>query len=57
LVGKVFVSGRDVNLAQSQSGMAWHYKEYKREQTAAERQADFEAEIQATASKRGLFAS
>ena len=39
LVGKVLVNGKDANLAQVQSGMAWHYKAYQREQSVLDRRA------------------
>lgn len=55
LVGKVLVNGIDANLAQVQAGMAWHYKQYEREQSASDRQAYAEAEVKATAGKRGLW--
>lgn len=55
LVGKVVVNGRDVNLAQIHAGMAWHYKQYQREQPAADRLVYAEAEINAAANKRGLW--
>jgi endonuclease YncB( thermonuclease family) len=32
LVGKVFLDGQDECLAQIAAGLAWHYKEYQREQ-------------------------
>ena len=37
LIGKIVVQGRDVNLRQLYAGMAWHYKEYEREQPSVER--------------------
>jgi endonuclease YncB( thermonuclease family) len=55
LVGKVLVNGTDANLAQVQAGMAWHYKQYEREQLEADRQVYAEAEIKAAASKQGLW--
>lgn len=35
--------------------MAWHYKSYEREQSAADRQLCAEAEIRAAAAKQGLW--
>jgi endonuclease YncB( thermonuclease family) len=32
IVGKVLLSGRDINLAMIDAGLAWHYKEYAPEQ-------------------------
>lgn len=55
LVAKVLVNGTDANLAQVQAGMAWHYKQYEREQTALDRQVYAEAEVKAAASRQGLW--
>ena len=54
-VGKVIVDGVDTNLAQIKAGMAWHYKQYQREQSVADRAAYARAEEEARASKRGLW--
>jgi endonuclease YncB( thermonuclease family) len=54
-VGKIIVDGVDANLAQIKAGMAWHYKEYQREQTAEDRVAYAQAENEARAAKRGLW--
>ncbi|MGH8489110.1 MAG: thermonuclease family protein [Gammaproteobacteria bacterium] len=37
ILGKVLVNGADAGLNQIQSGMAWHYKRYEREQFAEDR--------------------
>lgn len=51
----VMVNGRDANLAQVTAGMAWWYRKYQNEQTAAQR-ADYEAaEATAKARKVGLW--
>jgi endonuclease YncB( thermonuclease family) len=55
LVGKIIVEGKDVNLAQVKSGMAWHYKEYQREQTPEDRELYARAEDEARAQHRGLW--
>lgn len=55
LVGKVLVDGRDANLSQKEAGMAWHYKQYQREQSAADRIDYSEAEIKAAGSQQGLW--
>jgi endonuclease YncB( thermonuclease family) len=55
IVGKVVVSGRDCNLEQIRSGMAWHYKKYAGEQSAADRQEYADSELVAKASKIGLW--
>ena len=54
-VGTIIVDGRDANLAQLRAGMAWHYKQYEREQPLAERRAYAAAEIEARDAKRGLW--
>ena len=55
LVGKVIVDGQDANLAQVNAGMAWHYKEYQREQTPKDRELYARAEEEARAQHRGLW--
>ena len=55
LVGKVIVDGEDANLAQLKAGMAWHYKEYQREQTPEDRELYARAEEEARAQHRGLW--
>ena len=54
-VGKIIVDGMDANLAQIKAGMAWHYKQYQREQTVADRDLYAQAEVDARASKAGLW--
>lgn len=55
IVGKVLSDGRDVSLMQIGSGLAWHYKKYEKEQSAADRKSYAEAEIRAREQKRGLW--
>lgn len=55
-VGKVLVNGVDANLEQIKRGMAWHYKAYEREQDALDRRAYSDAETEAKAARRGLWA-
>lgn len=55
IVGKATVSGVDIGLAQVESGMAWHYKEYEREQLPIDRVRYAEAELSARAERRGLW--
>ena len=55
LVGKITLDGQDVNLEQVRAGMAWHYKEYEREQTASDRELYAKAEDEARAARRGLW--
>lgn len=54
-VGKVVVDGLDANLEQVKRGMAWHYKAYEREQSAIDRKAYADAEIEANEARRGLW--
>ena len=44
-----------VGLEQIKAGMAWHYKYYQSEQTPEDRAFYADAEIQARASRRGLW--
>jgi len=54
-VGKVLLEGRDCNLEQVKRGLAWHYKQYQREQSLADRQSYADAEVKARAAKVGLW--
>ncbi|WP_018078807.1 thermonuclease family protein [Thiobacillus denitrificans] len=56
LVGKIMVDGRDANLAQVADGMAWHYKDYQKEQTLDDRLRYAQAELDARNARRGLWA-
>ena len=55
LVGKIVIDGRDINLEQVRAGLAWHYKEYEREQSAEDRELYARAEDEARAARRGLW--
>ncbi len=55
LVGKVWIHQADANLAQVQDGLAWHYKDYAKEQSAADRVEYAAAETQARQAGRGLW--
>ena len=55
-VGKVLVDGLDANLVQVLQGFAWHYKAYEREQPLIDRKAYADAETEAKAARRGLWA-
>ena len=55
LVGKIVVNGQDINLEQVKAGMAWHYKEYEREQSPEDRELYARAEDEARAQHRGLW--
>lgn len=54
-VGKILVGGVDANLEQIKAGMAWHYKQYMKEQSVEDRAAYAHAEEQARVEKRGLW--
>lgn len=54
-VGKVVVNGTDANLEQVKSGLAWWYRKYSSEQSAADRSAYEAAEASARAARRGLW--
>ncbi len=56
LVGKIIVGGEDANLEQVRRGLAWHYKEYAREQSTEDQSAYASAEDMARSSKSGLWA-
>lgn len=55
LVGKILLDGKDINLEQVKAGMAWHYKEYQREQAPEDRELYAKAEDEAHAARRGLW--
>lgn len=54
-VGKVLRGGVDVNLEQVRRGLAWHYKEYQKEQSPVDRRAYADAENEARGLRRGLW--
>lgn len=54
-VGKVLVGEVDANLAQIEAGLAWHYRDYARDQQPADRRAYAEAEDAARANRTGLW--
>ncbi len=51
----VMVDGQDANLAQVVAGMAWWYRQYAKEQSAAQRASYEAAEATAKAGKFGLW--
>lgn len=55
LIGKVLLGGQDLNLAQVTAGLAWHYKQYEREQSPDDRRTYAAAEDEARAARRGLW--
>jgi endonuclease YncB( thermonuclease family) len=54
-LGKVLLAGLDCNLVQVKRGLAWHYKQYQREQSPTDQQSYAVAEIEARAAKLGLW--
>lgn len=54
-LGKVLLAGLDCNLVQIKRGLAWHYKQYQREQSPTDQQSYAAAEIEARAAKLGLW--
>jgi endonuclease YncB( thermonuclease family) len=55
VIGKVLVDGDDVCLGQVRAGLAWHYKEYEREQSPLDRERYSQAEEEARKGRRGLW--
>lgn len=54
-IGTVLVEGRDANLAQIEAGLAWHYKQYAKQQSPVDQKLYSEAESDASSSRRGLW--
>ena len=55
IVGKVLVDGIDMDLKMVTAGMAWHYKQYAKEQSATDRESYASAEDAARAKRVGLW--
>jgi endonuclease YncB( thermonuclease family) len=55
VVGKVLLSGEDVNLEQIEAGLAWHYRKYQGEQSPSDRVKYADAEREARRLKLGLW--
>ena len=55
IVGKIIVSGEDINLIQIKRGLAWHYKKYEGEQSMADRITYANEEAQAKQLRTGLW--
>ena len=51
IIGKISVDHRDVCLEQIRRGMAWHYKQYARDQAPDDRGTYAEAEVAARAAR------
>lgn len=54
-LGKILLDHKDINLAMSQAGQAWHYKKYQQEQSASDRLLYSLAEDQARLRRIGLW--
>ena len=54
-VGKVILDRQDVCLAMIELGMAWHYKDYEKEQSKTDRDLYRQAELKARESRIGLW--
>jgi endonuclease YncB( thermonuclease family) len=54
-VAKVLLANRDTGLAMIESGHAWHYAKYEREQDANDRLLYREAQAAARSARRGLW--
>ena len=55
IIGKISVDHLDVCLEQVRRGMAWHYKQYARDQAPDDRVTYAEAEVAARAARAGLW--
>lgn len=55
LVAKVVIDGVDANLAQVQAGLAWHFKQYEKEQTKEDRAIYAAEEVKAKNDRQGLW--
>ena len=55
LVCTIMLGGKDINLEQIKAGMAWHYKDYQREQSPEDREVYARAEDEARTARRGLW--
>jgi endonuclease YncB( thermonuclease family) len=54
-LGKVFSENQDVCLAQVKAGLAWHFKQYQRDQSPEDREKYSFAETEAKRLKLGLW--
>jgi micrococcal nuclease len=55
IVGKIIYDGQDVDLAMVRAGLAWWYRHYAHEQSAADRVLYEDAEDKAKAERKGLW--
>jgi len=56
-IGKILANGQDANLEQVSRDLAWHYKQYAREQSANNRKPYDYTQKDASTAKRGLWVS
>ena len=54
-VGKIILGKEDICLQMIKDGMAWHYKDYEKEQSKTDRDLYSQAELKAREAKRGLW--
>lgn len=54
-IATLMLNTKDVNLAMVQAGMAWHYKQYEREQSATDAAAYAQSEAKARTQGVGLW--
>jgi endonuclease YncB( thermonuclease family) len=54
-VGKVILDKQDICLQMIKDGLAWHYKDYEKEQSKTDRDLYSQAEVKAREAKRGLW--
>ena len=55
IIGKVLLNKEDVNLMQVKRGLAWHYKQYEREQEVEDRALYAQGEYLAQKDRLGLW--
>ena len=55
IVGKVILDNQDVCLTMIEIGLAWHYKDYEKEQSKTDRDLYSQAELKARESRIGLW--
>ena len=55
ILGKVILDKQDICLTMISDGMAWHYKDYEKEQSKTDRDLYSQAELKARQAKIGLW--
>ena len=55
IVGKIMKDGNDASLEQLRAGLAWHYKQYQRDQSRTDRSAYARIETEAQQAHAGLW--